>query len=322
MKGPSAGSVRATYQTLYGRGQLSLSKNYSDKFPLLDHLLREEVRGRTVLDFGCGPGRLALMLARSAARVHGVDYAGEGVELAGLLAQAAGAPNVTFEVGDLGAVLGAGGRWDVIVLAGVLEHLETPLDQLTALAGLLAPGGLLCVQCPSFSNFRGDVYNTLRTLLGLPMSLTDLWQVTPGAMATVAARIGGRIERVVGGHYRLGFLDRVVEDLRQRVPNAARDAGRGADWTWDEFFGWLDERVAQNRGLLQAWEKAGLLRPVPSSPPLRADRPPGLDDETWRVVAEYLGYDGWREPWYSDVDPVCALGASAIYFLRTPGGGA
>ena len=61
----SARTIRERYETLYGAGHLSLSKNYSDKFPLLEHVLRDEVRGRTVLDFGCGPGRLALMLARS-----------------------------------------------------------------------------------------------------------------------------------------------------------------------------------------------------------------------------------------------------------------
>jgi len=51
----SARSVRAQYQALYGRGQLSLSRNYSDKFPLLEHLLRDEVRGRRVLDLAAGP---------------------------------------------------------------------------------------------------------------------------------------------------------------------------------------------------------------------------------------------------------------------------
>ena len=311
-----AREIRERYQKLYGAGHLSLSKNYSDKFPLLEHVLKDAVRGRIVLDFGCGPGRLALMLARHAREVHGVDYAGDGIELAGLLARAAGVENAAFSEGDLAWVTAQGRRYDVIVLAGVLEHLEQPLDQLRALAALLTPGGLLCVQCPSFANFRGDVYNTLGNLLGLPMSLTDLWQVTPKVMEEWAPAMGLRLEKVIGGHYRLGFLDRVLEDFRQRVPAAARDAGLGAGWNWERFFAWLAERVEQNRWLIDAWVAQGALKPVPPSPPLRAARADGVDDGMWAGLEEYLAYDGWREPWYSDVPPVCYYGASAIYFFR------
>jgi len=312
----SAREIRERYQRLYAGGQLSLSKNYSDKFPLLEHVLKEAVSERRVLDFGCGPGRLALMLARYAREVHGVDYAGEGIELAEILARAAGLGNATFSEGDLAWLRAQGRRYDVIVLAGVLEHLEEPLDQLRALAGLLTPGGLLCVQTPSFANFRGDVYNTLGHLLGLPMSLTDLWQVTPRVMEEWAPRMGLRLERVVGGHYRLGFLDRVLEDFRQRVPAAARDAGQGAGWDWERFFAWLAERAEQNRALIDAWLAQQALKPVPPSPPLRAVRPAGVDDAMWAGLEGYLTYTGWREPWYSDVAPVCYYGASAIYCFR------
>jgi SAM-dependent methyltransferase len=312
----SVASIRAQYQALYGDGQLSLSRNYSDKFPLLEHLLAGEVRGRDVLDFGCGPGRLSLMLARHARSVHGVDYAGEGIELAGTLARAAGVSNVTFEEGELARVLASGRRYDVIVLAGVVEHLERPVEQLGALAGRLSPGGLLCVQCPSFQNFRGDVYNTLGTLLGLPMSLTDIRQVTPAFVADAAPRIGVTLETIVGGHYRLAFLERVLDDFRQRVPNAARDAKQGDDWQWNRFFAWLAGRIQENHGLVDRWVETGLLKRVPETAPLAATRPAGMDDETWRPLEQYLGYTGWREPWYSDTPPVSHMGASAIYLLR------
>jgi len=315
----SGGDVRAVYDELYGRGEMSLSRNYSDKFPLLEHVLAPEVRDRTLLDFGCGPGRLALMLARHARAVHGVDYSAPGVEMASLLARAASADNATFACGDLEAVLADRRRWDVIVLAGVLEHLDQPSQQLGALAGRLTPGGLLCLQTPSFANFRGDVYNTLGTLLRLPMSLTDLWQVTPRTMRSIAGDIGLDLERVVGGHYRFAFLDRVLEDFRQRVPAAARDAGQGAGWQWERFFDWIAERLEQNRGLIDAWVAQNVLKPVPRPAPLRATRPDGLDDTVWSALVTYLTYDGWREPWYSDVAPVCHYGASAVYLLRAPG---
>jgi 2-polyprenyl-3-methyl-5-hydroxy-6-metoxy-1,4-benzoquinol methylase len=315
----SSGDVRAVYDELYRSGEMSLSRNYSDKFPLLEHLLASEVRDRTVLDFGCGPGRLALMLARHARQVHGVDYSAPGVEMATLLARVASAGNATFACGDIESVLAERRRWDVIVLAGVLEHLEQPREQLGALSSRLTPGGLLCLQTPSFANFRGDVYNTLDTLLGLPMSLTDLWQVTPRTMRDIAGDIGLDVERVVGGHYRFAFLERVLEDFRQRVPAAARDAGQGEEWRWERFFGWIAERVEQNRWLVDAWVAQGALMPVPRPQLLPATRPAGLDDALWSALETYLSYDGWREPWYSDVPPVCHYGASAVYLLRKSG---
>jgi len=308
--------IQAVYDELYAGGEMSLSRNYSDKFPLLEHLLAPEVRGRSVLDFGCGPGRLALMLARHAREVHGVDYSAPGVAMAGLLARAAGVTNASFAAGDLDAVVAEGRPWDVIVLAGVLEHLERPEAQLGALARLLPPGGLLCLQTPSFANFRGDVYNTLGTLLGLPMSLTDLWQVTPKDVRAFAAAIGLELERIVGGHYHFAFLEHVAEDFRQRVPAAARDAGQGNGWQWERFFTWIAGRITQNHALLDAWVAAGALKPVPRPAPLPATRPPGVSDALWASLERYLTYDGWREPYYSDVPPVCTLGASAVYFLR------
>jgi cyclopropane fatty-acyl-phospholipid synthase-like methyltransferase len=312
----SAADIQRRYEELYGAGQLSLSRNYSDKFPLLEHVLAPEAAGGDVLDFGCGPGRLSLMLARHARSVHGVDYAGEGIELAATLARAAGTSNVTFEEGDLTRVIAARRQYRVIVLAGVVEHLERPVEQLGALAERLVSGGLLCVQCPSFQNFRGDVYNTLGVLLGLPMSLTDLWQVTPKFMETAAPAMGVTLERIVGGHYRLAYLDRVGEDFRHRVPNAARDAGQGEGWQWDRFFEWLEERTAANRAVIDHWVVQGQLKRVPGSAPLRAVRPDSVDEAAWPALEQYLTYDAWREPWYADTAPVSHLGASAIYCFR------
>ena len=231
--------VQAVYDELYAGGEMSLSKNYSDKFPLLEHLLAPEVRGRSVLDFGCGPGRLALMLARHAREVRGVDYSAPGVAMAGLLARAAGVTNASFAAGDLDAVVAEGRPWDVIVLAGVLEHLERPEAQLAALARLLPSGGVLCLQTPSFANFRGDVYNTLGALLGLPMSLTDLWQVTPKTVQALAAALGLELERIVGGHYHLACSRTSASGCRRpRATRARGAAGAGSPSSPGSPTGW------------------------------------------------------------------------------------
>ena len=309
------------YQALYRSGEMSLSKNYSDKFPLLEHCLREAVRGKSVLDFGCGPGRLSLMLARWSARVHGMDFAPAGIELAGLLAQVTETRNVSFSVGDVSTLAAMDRTYEVAVLAGVLEHCPEPVRMLRSLCKVLTPDGLLVVQSPSFANFRGDAYNTLLNLLKLPMSLTDLFQVTPRHIASWAQELDLTLERVVGGHYALGYLERVLDDFRQRIPAAARDAGVSEQCRFDQFFSWMQDRIEENRLLIEHAARLGLLKPVPPSAPLSAKRPPKIDNGLWTSVSTYLTYDGWREPYYSDTSPWCYLGASATYLLRKSRGG-
>src|SRR6185295_8169989 len=52
-------------------------------FPLeYAYALLGDVRGRTVLDFGCGSGQNSLLLARRGARVVGVDISASLIELA------------------------------------------------------------------------------------------------------------------------------------------------------------------------------------------------------------------------------------------------
>jgi 2-polyprenyl-3-methyl-5-hydroxy-6-metoxy-1,4-benzoquinol methylase len=312
-----ARTILERYEDLYASGEMSLSKTYADKFPFLEHLLKEEVDGRAVLDFGCGPGRLSLMLARFADSVHGIDFSAPGIEMASLLAAMTSNKNVRFTVGDLDAVEGSDECYDVIVVAGTIEHLPDPLAALRTWHGALVPGGLLVIQCPSFENLRGDIYNTLGKLLGLPMSLTDVWQIHHRDAERWAQELGMELERTVGGHYDLGFLDRALEDLRTRAPKAARDARLGKDWDWDRFFAWMERRVEGNRPLVQNLYDAGILRELPESEPLRAERPDGMDDPTWNRIHEYLTYSGWRERLYTDTEPFCFYGASAVYFLRS-----
>ena len=208
----------------------------------------------------------------------------------------------------------------VPVIAGTFEHFEDPEMGIRAFDRALKPGGLLAIQSPGFSNMRGDVYGTLLYLQRLPMSLTDLWQVTRSKMERLASGVGYEIESVVGGHYNFGLLDRVVEDLKHRIPAAARDAGTGADWDYGAFFEWLSDRVEDNKLLVESYVEHGFLKPVPKSPPLNVSRPADMDDSTWAGLEQYLTYDGWREIYWSDVVPYCYQGAAVTYLLRKPTG--
>lgn len=93
----------------------------------------------TALDVGCGTGNLVRALAGRVGAVVGIDTDATVVETARRLS--VGLPSVTVDVGDL---LDAVGRYDVVTAVAVVHHL--PLTTaLTQLHALLAPGGTLVI---------------------------------------------------------------------------------------------------------------------------------------------------------------------------------
>jgi SAM-dependent methyltransferase len=95
---------------------------------------------RTVLDAGCGTGRLAIELARRGVGVVGVDGDPDMVALA-----RSKAPDLTWVVADL-AELALPERFDVVVLAGnVVPYVaaDRRARAVAACARHLLPGGVL-----------------------------------------------------------------------------------------------------------------------------------------------------------------------------------
>lgn len=102
---------------------------------LLGDALLEQVRGRTVIDFGCGEGAEAIELAAHAARVFGLDIQEELLARARAAAVAAG----VAERCAFGRVAPPGA--DVIVAIDSFEHFGDPAAVLRQMHELLRPGG-------------------------------------------------------------------------------------------------------------------------------------------------------------------------------------
>jgi trans-aconitate 2-methyltransferase len=106
------------------------------------------VANPTVVDLGCGDGRLTRRLATAlgARRVHGIDSSRAMIEAA-----RTGAPmesRVTFSVGDL-ATFDEPDAYDVLIANASLQWVGDHRGVLARWFSSLAPGGQLAVQVPA-----------------------------------------------------------------------------------------------------------------------------------------------------------------------------
>jgi 2-polyprenyl-3-methyl-5-hydroxy-6-metoxy-1,4-benzoquinol methylase len=114
---------------------------------------------------------------------------------------------------------------DVVVSNGTLEHLDDPAAALRHMGDLVPYGGELLISCPCFLNIRGLVWMTLQYLLDVPMSLTDLWFISPFDIEEWLGEGDLRLERTLSLDYSRGNGELMLRDLEKRLPNALRDAG-------------------------------------------------------------------------------------------------
>ena len=102
--------------------------------------------GKSALDVGCGAGLLCEPLARLGAAVTGVDAAPENVQAAAAHAEGAGL-DIRYMAGDIASL--DIGTFDLVTSMEVLEHVADKAAFIAALAGKLAPGGLMVLSTPN-----------------------------------------------------------------------------------------------------------------------------------------------------------------------------
>lgn len=100
----------------------------------------EELRGKTIVDFGCGEGQECIELLRhGAAHVIGVDIQSRFLQKAAEVAESCGVSDrCTFATSW-------GGKADAIVSIDSFEHFDDPEGVLRAMHGMLRPDGRLFV---------------------------------------------------------------------------------------------------------------------------------------------------------------------------------
>jgi 2-polyprenyl-6-hydroxyphenyl methylase / 3-demethylubiquinone-9 3-methyltransferase len=103
--------------------------------------LRAQLRGKRVLDVGCGGGLLSEAMAKSGATVTGIDLGPATIEVAELHALESGV-TVSYRRESAEAhALAKAGSYDIVTCMEMLEHVPEPLSVLRALHTLVKPGG-------------------------------------------------------------------------------------------------------------------------------------------------------------------------------------
>ncbi len=123
---------------------------------LLGKDLLEGIRGKDVLDFGCGQGVEAVEMARVARSVFGLDILPSSLEKARTRAETAGvADTCTF------GTTPPSRKVDAIISLDSFEHFDDPADILKQMYDLLRPGGQVIVSFgpPWFHPFGGHLFS-------------------------------------------------------------------------------------------------------------------------------------------------------------------
>ncbi len=105
---------------------------------------RSPLRGRQVLDVGCGGGILAESMATRGATVLGIDLATKPLKVAQLHALETGVQAVAYrEVSAEALAAEQPARYDTVTCMEMLEHVPDPGSVVAACAALTKPGGWL-----------------------------------------------------------------------------------------------------------------------------------------------------------------------------------
>ncbi len=162
--------------------RLNGTKESEHRFQNETGWMSEDVRGRLVLDAGCGAGRFSTIAAEWGARIVSMDLAGPATE--------ACAENLA-QLGLSGDVIQASiysppfrpGTFDAVFSLGVLQHTPDPSAAMKRLPGLLKPGGKLVYWIYEKRWYQPLlVRNALRLLTRYWSSKTN-WRLTRGRVA-------------------------------------------------------------------------------------------------------------------------------------------
>lgn len=135
------GNKAQLFDALYTSNDKYFGREVSPEFSRLIDTI--DIRCFHSLDLGCGQGRYAIYLAERGSAVHAVDFSSVGIEKLSLYAKTQQL-NISTEHADLTGYRFPIGKYDLVVFATVLDHLDFDGRQyvIQGITSSLKPGAL------------------------------------------------------------------------------------------------------------------------------------------------------------------------------------
>jgi SAM-dependent methyltransferase len=102
---------------------------------------------KRLLDLGCSSGSALYLGKKAGWQPHGQDASKEALKIAHELV---GATTYDTEISDL---IAAGQTFDLVTAFNLIEHLPDPMQYLTDMRKLVAPGGMVAVAVPNYNSY-------------------------------------------------------------------------------------------------------------------------------------------------------------------------
>lgn len=187
-----------------------------------------DLRGRQVIEYGCGLGKVTVLLARSGAQVTAFDLSEQSVDVARRRAEMDGvADRIAFHIAPGEDLPFADGSFDIAVGKAVLHHIE-PVAGAREMARVLRPGGRAAFSEPLGTNplvrlVRDHVPYPHKHERGADIPLrpqdVEAW-LAPFAEGHIrGVQLTSMVERMFGFNTAIGPLRYIDGELLRRWPS-------------------------------------------------------------------------------------------------------
>jgi len=134
------------------------------------------IENKRILDVGCGAGGKSVKLAQYGAKVVGIDLSTNAIDIGNKLI-AENFPDISNRVklivGDITDPPADLGKFDIVFLDDVWEHLSYPEKALVRIYGLLKPDGVVFIAFPPYTHPWGA---HVSDLISVPWIQFFLWE--------------------------------------------------------------------------------------------------------------------------------------------------